>query len=147
LRDLFFQARTLSFMGQNDKALNVYKEIVKQDSNYLSGYYLIATTEASIDPADSSGRVTAAYERWISKMDANQKAKSIKDVENAYRNMAFFAQKNKNYPKVSYYYGKVLEIKPTDNSVIEMKKRIDDYLAKVSAREAKMKAKPDSSNK
>jgi tetratricopeptide (TPR) repeat protein len=147
LRDLFFQARTLSFMGQNDKALNVYKEIVKQDSNYLSGYYLIATTEASIDPTDSSGRVTAAYERWISKMDATQKAKSIKDVENAYRNMAFFAQKNKNYPKVSYYYGKVLEIKPTDNSVIEMKKRIDDYLAKVAAREAKMKVKPESANK
>lgn len=147
LRDLFYQARTFSFMGQNNKALDVYKEIVKQDSNYLSGYYLIATTEALIDPTDSSGKVTAAYERWISKMDANQKLKSQKDIENAYRNMAYYAQKNKNYPKVSYYYGKVLELNPADTSVIEMKKRIDDYLAKVAAREAKMKSKPENANK
>ncbi len=147
LRDLFYQARTFSFMGQNNKALDVYKEIIKQDTNYISGYYLIATTEALIDPTDSSGKVTAAYERWISKMDANQKLKSQKDIENAYRNMAYYAQKNKNYPKVSYYYSKVLELNPTDSSVIEMKKRIDDYLAKVAAREAKMKAKPDNANK
>jgi tetratricopeptide (TPR) repeat protein len=147
LRDLFYQARTFSFMGQNNKALDVYKEIVKQDSNYLSGYYLIATTEALLDPTDSTGKVTAAYERWISKMDANQKLKSQKDIENAYRNMAYYAQKNKNYPKVSYYYGKVLELNPADTAVIEMKKRIDDYLVKVAAREAKMKAKPDNANK
>ena len=147
LRDLFYQARTFSFMGQNNKALDVYKEIIKQDTNYISGYYLIATTEALIDPTDSSGKVTAAYERWISKMDANQKLKSQKDIENAYRNMAYYAQKNKNYSKVSYYYSKVLELNPTDSSVIEMKKRIDDYLAKVAAREAKMKAKPDNANK
>lgn len=147
LRDLFYQARTFSFMGQNNKALDVYNEIVKQDSNYISGYYLIATTEALIDPTDSTGKVTAAYERWISKMDANQKLKSQKDIENAYRNMAYYAQKNKNYSKVSYYYSKVLELNPTDSSIIEMKKRIDDYLAKVAAREAKMKAKPDNANK
>jgi tetratricopeptide (TPR) repeat protein len=80
LRDLFYQARTFSFMGQNNKALDVYNEIVKQDSNYISGYYLIATTEALIDPTDSSGKVTAAYERWISKMDDTQKFKSQKDI-------------------------------------------------------------------
>lgn len=147
LRDLFYQARTFSFMGQNNRALDVYNEIVKQDSNYLSGYYLIATTEALIDPTDSSGKVTAAYERWISKMDANQKLKSQKDIENAYRNMAYYAQKNKNYPKVSYYYGKVLELNPADTAVVEMKKRIDDYLVKVAAREAKMKVKSDNANK
>ncbi len=147
LRDLFYQARSFSFMGKNDKALDVYKEIIKLDSNYISGYYLIATTEALIDPSDSSGKVTLAYERWIAKMDANQKLKSQKDIENAYRNMAYYAQKNKNYNQVSYYYGKVLELNPTDVSVIEMKKRIDDYLAKVSARDARLKAKADSSNK
>ncbi len=141
LVDLFYEARSLSFMDRNQEALAVYQEIVGQDSNYISGYYLIATTTALLDPTDSSGRVTQAYEKWISRLNEEQQEKFKKDIENAYRNLAFFAQKNKDFVKTSYYYGKVLEVNPDDAVIIDVKARIDDYLVKLRAREARMQNK------
>ena len=137
LVDLFYEGRCLNFMGKNEGALKVYQEIIGQDSNYVSGYYLIATTSALIDPTDSTGIVTAAYEKWMSRLNEEQQEKYKRDIENAYRNMAFFAQKNKDYEKTSYYYGKVLELNPDDAVITDVKARIDDYLEKLRAREAR----------
>ena len=141
LVDLFYEARSLSFMDRNQEALAVYQEIVGQDSNYISGYYLIATTTALLDPSDSSGRVTQAYENWMARLSEEQQEKFKKDIENAYRNLAYFAQKNKDFVKTSYYYGKVLEVNPDDTAIIDVKARIDDYLVKLRAREARMQNK------
>lgn len=141
LVDLFYEGRCLNFMGKNEGALKVYQEIVGQDSNYVSGYYLIATTSALLDPIDSSGIVTAAYEKWMSRLNEEQQEKYKRDIENAYRNMAFFAQKNKDYEKTSYYYGKVLEVNPEDAVIADVKARIDDYLEKLRAREARKSKK------
>ena len=141
LVDLFYEARSLSFMDRNQEALAVYQEIVNQDSNYISGYYLIATTTALLDPSDSSGRVTQAYENWMARLSEEQQEKFKKDIENAYRNLAYFAQKNKDFVKTSYYYGKVLEVNPDDAAIIDVKARIDDYLVKLRAREARMQNK------
>ena len=137
LVDLFYEGRCLNFMGKNEGALKVYQEIIGQDSNYVSGYYLIATTSPLIDPTDSTGIVTAAYEKWMSRLNEEQQEKYKRDIENAYRNMAFFAQKNKDYEKTSYYYGKVLELNPDDAVITDVKARIDDYLEKLRAREAR----------
>ena len=141
LVDLFYEARSLSFMDRNQEALAVYQEIVNQDSNYISGYYLIATTTALLDPTDSSGMVTQAYENWMARLSEEQQEKFKKDIENAYRNLAYFAQKNKDFVKTSYYYGKVLEVNPDDAAIIDVKARIDDYLVKLRAREARMQNK------
>ncbi len=141
LVDLFYEGRCLNFMDRNEDALTVYQEIIGQDSNYISGYYLIATTSALLDPTDTSGRVTQAYENWLARLSDEQQEKYKKDIENAYRNMAFFAQKNKNFEKTSYYYGKVLEVNPDDAVIADVKARIDDYLEKVRAREARMNNK------
>ncbi|NBX88428.1 MAG: hypothetical protein EBQ97_07935, partial [Bacteroidetes bacterium] len=102
-------------------------------------YYLIATTWAGLDPNDSTGNVTAAFERWMGKLDSTQRVKFVNDRETAYRNMAFFAQKRKDYEKASYYYGKVIEIRPEDEATIAVKKRIDDYMLKVKAKANKPK--------
>jgi hypothetical protein len=53
--------------------------------------------------------------------------------------MAFFAQKRKDYEKASYYYGKVIEIRPEDEATIAVKKRIDEYMLKVKAKANKPK--------
>lgn len=137
LVDLFYEARCLNFMDRNQEALIVYKEIISQDSNYISGYYLIATTTALIDPTDTSGMVTQAYENWMARLSEEQQEKFKKDIENAYRNLAFFAQKNKDFEKTSYYYGKVIELNPDDTIIADVKARIDDYLEKLRAREAR----------
>jgi len=141
LVDLFYAGRCLNFMDRNEEALEVYNEIIQQDTNYISGYYLIATTSALIDPSDTTGNVRAAYQTWIDRLDSAQFVKYKKDVENAYRNMAFFAQKNKDYEMTSHYYGKVLELRPDDETIADIKARIDDYLEKVRAREARLKEK------
>jgi tetratricopeptide (TPR) repeat protein len=75
----------------------------------------------------------------MSKLDSAQRVKFVNDRENAYRNMAFFAQKRKDYEKASYYYGKVIEIRPEDEATIAVKKRIDDYMMKVKAKANKQK--------
>lgn len=141
LVDLFYEARALNFMNRNQEALVVYREIVGQDSNYISGYYLIATTTALLDPIDSSGMVTQAYENWMARLNDEHQEKFKKDIENAYRNMAFFAQKNKDFVKTSYYYGKVIEVNPDDTAIADAKARIDDYILKIRARELRMQNK------
>lgn len=138
--DLFYAGRCLANIKRQREALNIFNELITQDTNYLSGYYLIATTWASLDPVDSTGNVTKAFERWMGKLDSTQLVKFKADRENAYRNMAYYAQKKKDYERASYYYGKVLELVPDDQVTIDVKKRFDDYLAKVKAKANKPKA-------
>lgn len=138
--DLFYAGRCLANIKRQREALNIFNELITQDTNYLSGYYLIATTWASLDPVDSTGNVTKAFERWMGKLDSAQLVKFKADRENAYRNMAYYAQKKKDYERASYYYGKVLELVPDDQVTIDVKKRFDDYLAKVKAKANKPKA-------
>jgi len=137
--DLFYAGRCLANIKRQKEALNIFNELITQDTNYLSGYYLIATTWASLDPTDSSGNVTRAFERWMGKLDSAQKVRFVQDRENAYRNMAYYAQKKKDYEKASYYYGKVIELVPDDQVTIDVKKRFDDYVAKVKAKANKPK--------
>ncbi|MDA1224532.1 MAG: hypothetical protein O2842_05010 [Bacteroidetes bacterium] len=138
-RDLYFEGRCLAATGRNADALKIYQELIIKDTNYLTGYYLIATTWAGLDANDSTGNVTAAFERWMGKLDSTKRVKFVNDRENAYRNMAFFAQKRKDYEKASYYYEKVIEIRPEDEATIAVKKRIDDYIVKVKAKANKPK--------
>ncbi|MDA0784526.1 MAG: hypothetical protein O2814_08290 [Bacteroidetes bacterium] len=138
-RDLYFEGRCLAATGRNADALKIYQELITKDTNYLTGYYLIATTWAGLDANDSTGNVTAAFERWMGKLDSTKRVKFVNDRENAYRNMAFFAQKRKDYEKASYYYEKVIEIRPEDEATIAVKKRIDDYIVKVKAKANKPK--------
>ncbi len=137
--DLFYAGRCLANIKRQREALNIFNELITQDTNYLSGYYLIATTWASLDPVDSTGNVTKAFERWMGKLDSAQLVKFKADRENAYRNMAYYAQKKKDYERASYYYGKLLELVPDDQVTIDVKKRFDDYLAKVKAKANKPK--------
>lgn len=132
--DLFYAGRCLANIKRQKEALSIFNELITQDTNYLSGYYLIATTWASLDPTDSSGNVTRAFERWMGKLDSAQQIRFKQDRENAYRNMAYYAQKKKDYEKASYYYGKVIELVPDDQATIDVKKRFDDYLIKVKAK-------------
>lgn len=145
-RDLFFEGRCLAQMNRPAEALKIYQELVTNDTNYLTGYYLIATTWANLDPADSTGNVTKSFEKWMSRLDSIQLIKFKTDRENAYKNMAFFAQKHKDYEKASYYYGKAIELNPEDQETMLVKKRIDDYLAKVKAKNAKAKPGAGASN-
>ncbi|NBR15914.1 MAG: hypothetical protein EBU01_15260 [Crocinitomicaceae bacterium] len=78
----------------------------------------------------------------MNRLDSNQKVKFKEDVETAYRNMAFYAQKAKKYELASQYYGIVISMKPEDTDVIAVKAKLDDYLVKLKAREAKLKAAP-----
>jgi Tfp pilus assembly protein PilF len=137
--DLFYSGRCLANIKRQKEALVIFNELITQDTNYISGYYLVATTWASLDPTDSTGNVTRAFERWMGKLDSAQKVRFLQDRENAYKNMAFYAQKKKDYEKASYYYGKVLELVPDDQATIDVKKRFDDYLAKVKAKANKPK--------
>ena len=137
--DLFYAGRCLANIKRQREALTIFNELITQDTNYLSGYYLIATTWATLDPVDSTGNVTRAFERWMGKLDSTQLVKFKADRENAYRNMAYYAQKKKDYERASYYYGKVLELVPDDQVTIDVKKRFDDYLLKVKAKANKPK--------
>ena len=138
--DLFYAGRCLANIKRQKEALTIFNELITQDTNYLSGYYLIATTWAGLDPTDSTGNVTKAFERWMGKLDSAQRIRFVQDRENAYRNMAYYAQKKKDYERASYYYGKVIELVPDDQATIDVKKRFDDYLAKVKAKANKPKA-------
>ena len=51
---------------------------------------------------------------------------------------AYFLKKD--YEKSSFYYGKVIELVPDDQATIDVKKRFDDYLAKVKAKANKTKS-------
>lgn len=141
-RDLFYMGRCFNRLKKYNDEIAVNREIIANDSNYLTGYLTIARANAQMDKYDSMGISTQEYLKWMSHLDSTQKIKFKDDIETAYRNMAFYAQKAKKYDVASDYYEKVLLMKPDDTDIISIKAKLDDYLAKMKAREAKMKSAP-----
>jgi tetratricopeptide (TPR) repeat protein len=141
-RDLFYMGRCYNRMKKYNEEIAINREIIANDSNYLTGYLTIARARAQMDKYDSLGASSYEYKIWLNRLDSTQKVKFKDDIETAYRNMAFYAQKAKKYELASEYYGKVISMKPEDTDVIAVKAKLDDYLTKLKAREAKMKAAP-----
>jgi tetratricopeptide (TPR) repeat protein len=141
-RDLFYMGRCYNRMKKFNEEIAVNREIISNDSNYLTGYLTIARASVQMDKYDTTGAASYEYIKWMNRLDSNQKVKFKEDVETAYRNMAFYAQKAKKYELASQYYGIVISMKPEDTDVIAVKAKLDDYLVKLKAREAKLKAAP-----
>ncbi|MBL7812407.1 MAG: tetratricopeptide repeat protein [Bacteroidetes bacterium] len=136
-KDMYYYGIGLNQLDRPKEALGIFRELVARDTNYISGYYLIASTLSQIDQNDTSGNATRAYERWIGKLNPDQKKKFRRDIESANRTMAVFAIRNKRYEQASAYYAKVLESSPDDEETIANKKRVDDYLAALKKRGGK----------
>ncbi len=136
IKDMFYAAVCLTRMERHQDALGLYQQIVKQDTNYVDGYNRIATTWAVLDRKDTTGNVTTAYLKWISKLDsaALTVPRTKVDVVNAYKNLAHYALQKKDYETAIMYWGKVLAIKPDDAAVIEVKQKYEDYVAKLKKR-------------
>jgi tetratricopeptide (TPR) repeat protein len=141
-RDLFYMSRCYNRMKKYNEEIAVNREIISNDSNYLTGYLTIARASAQMDKYDSLGASSYEYTKWLNRLDSAQKIKFKDDIETAYRNMAFYAQKAKKYDLASEYYAKVISMKPEDTDIIAVKAKLDDYLVKLKAREAKLKAAP-----
>ena len=141
-RDLFYMGRCYNRMKKFNEEIAINREIIANDSNYLTGYLTIARASVQMDKYDSLGAASYEYTKWLNRLDSTQKVKFKDDVETAFRNMAFYAQKAKKYELASEYYAKVISMKPEDTDVIAVKAKLDDYLAKLKAREAKLKAAP-----
>ena len=137
-KDMYFAAICLTKMERYSDAIGMYEQIIKADTNYVEGYYRLATAWGAFDKKDSTGNVTKSFLRWISKLDSAQMAtpKTKTDMVNAYKNMAQFALYKKDYEKAIYFWGKVLEIKPEDTQVAEVKKKYEDFFAKLKKRNA-----------
>lgn len=91
---------------------------------------------------NSDGIAAYIYLKCINMMDSAQKVKYKDDIEIAYRNIAYSTLKLKKFELALSYFDKVLELNPTDTSTIETRSKWADYLAKLKAREAKLKAAP-----
>jgi len=141
-RDLFYMGRCYNRLKKFNEEIAINREIISNDSNYFTGYLTIARASAQMDKYDSSGAASYEYIKWMNRLDSTQKVKFKEDIETAYRNMAFYAQKAKKYEMASEYYAKVISMKPEDTDVIAVKAKLDDYLIKLKAREAKLKAAP-----
>lgn len=135
-KDMYFAAICLTKMERYSDAINMYQQIVNVDTNYVEGYYRLATSWGAFDKKDSTGNVTKAFLKWMSKLDSAQMAtpKTKTDMVNAYKNLAQFALYKKDYEKAIYFWGKILEIKPEDTQVAEVKKKYEDFFAKLKKR-------------
>jgi len=140
-RDMYFWGRSLSKIGRNEEALSIYRGLIEADSNYVSGYKLIADTYYEMDKSDSLGRATATYKTWISKLSAEQKESFRNEIGYTYVKMAMAAQTRKNYELASEYFGMAIEIRPEDTQAATAKAAIDSYLEKVREREARRAAR------
>ena len=140
-RDMYFWGRSLSKIGRNEEALSIYRGLIEADSNYVSGYKLIADTYYEMDKSDSLGMATVTYKTWISKLSAEQKESFRNEIGYTYVKMAMAAQTRKNYELASEYFGMAIEIRPEDTQAATAKAAIDSYLEKVREREARRAAR------
>jgi tetratricopeptide (TPR) repeat protein len=136
-RDMYFWGRSLSKQGRNVEALEIYSGLIAADSNYVSGYKLIADTYYDMDKSDSLGMASATYMTWISKLSEEQKESFRNEIGYTYVKMAMAAQTRKNYELASEYFGKAIEVRPEDTQAATAKAAIDSYLEKVREREAR----------
>jgi tetratricopeptide (TPR) repeat protein len=132
-KDLFYKAQCYNRLNRPLDAIDVYKSIIARDSAYFRGYYLIAQNWKKIDPKDSTGNVTKAFEEWFVKMTPADRETNKKDIEYAYRDLASITYNKGNkvymlpeekasgytkckelYAKSIEYYKKVIEFNPAD---------------------------------
>jgi len=132
--DVFQLAQAQSNLKMYPQALANYQQLIVLDTNYIQGYYKIATTYEYMDANDSLGLATNAYQRWLGRLTAEQKVKYKQTMISAYNSMQFFARKRKDYESVSLYLGKILELTPDDEGTIKEKARVDDYIKKMAAK-------------
>jgi len=140
-RDMYFWGRSLSKQGRNEEALEIYSGLIAADSNYVSGYKLIADTYYDMDKSDSMGMASATYKTWISKLSEEQKESFRNEIGYTYVKMAMAAQTRKNYELASEYFGMAIEVRPEDTQAATAKAAIDSYLEKVREREARRAAR------
>lgn len=140
-RDMYFWGRSLSKQGRNEEALTIYRGLIAADSNYVSGYKLIADTYYEMDKSDTMGMASKTYQVWIAKLSEEQKESFRNEIGYTYVKMAMAAQTRKNYELASEYFGKAIEVRPEDTQAATAKAAIDSYLEKVREREAKRAAR------
>lgn len=110
-----------------------------------------------MDETDSTGNVTLAYQKWISRMSSQLKpeeqAKYKRDVENAYRAMADFHDKKaakaysspedkakgyaksiELYKKAIEYYKVVLTYDPEDTDIVDWVAKLETFVASLEKR-------------
>ena len=140
-RDMYFWGRSLSKQGRNEEALGIYRGLITADSNYVSGYKLIADTYYDMDKSDSMGMASSTYKIWISKLSEEQKESFRNEIGYTYVKMAMAAQTRKDYELASEYFGMAIEVRPEDTQAATAKAAIDSYLEKVREREARRAAR------
>lgn len=140
-RDMYFWGRSLSKQGRNEEALEIYRGLITADSNYVSGYKLIADTYYDMDKSDSMGMASSTYKIWISKLSEEQKESFRNEIGYTYVKMAMAAQTRKDYELASEYFGMAVEVRPEDTQAATAKAAIDSYLEKVREREARRAAR------
>ncbi len=120
----YFYLNSLNYIKLDSSQRIVYKNLIESACN------------------NADGIAAFIYLKCINMMDSTQKVKFKEDIETAYRNIAFSSLKLKKFELAVSYFDKVLELNPADTSTIEIRSKWVDYLAKLKAREAKMKAAP-----
>jgi tetratricopeptide (TPR) repeat protein len=141
-KDLFYLGNAQLNARQYPQAINTYTTLVGRDSTAIQGYYKLAQTQDQLDPTDSTGKVTAAYELWISRLNAEQRPKYKQTILVAYNRMQIIARGKKEWEKCSGYLGKMIELAPDDENIKKDKAGVDDYIKKLAARQQKKPAKP-----
>ncbi len=128
LNDLYYSGNSLSGLGRYTEALDVYKQMVARDTNYISGYYLIAITQASVDSTDANGLAERAYLDWVARLNAAEKVKFKADIIGAYYFVANAARTRGDWNKTLAYYKKVQDITPEDEELQKTITQLEDYV-------------------
>lgn len=141
-KDLFYLGNAQLNAGQYDKAIGTYTQLVSKDTTAVQGYYKMAQTYDQMDPTDSTGKATAAYQAWMDKLNADQKSKYKQTILMSYNRMQTIARGRKQWEKCSEYLGKMVELAPEDENIKKDKEGVDNYIKKQAARQQKKTTKP-----
>jgi tetratricopeptide (TPR) repeat protein len=141
-KDLFYLGNAQLNAGQYDKAIGTYTQLVSKDTTAVQGYYKMAQTYDQMDPTDSTGKATAAYQAWMDKLNADQKSKYKQTILMSYNRMQTIARGRKQWEKCSEYLGKMIELAPEDENIKKDKEGVDNYIKKQAARQQKKTTKP-----
>lgn len=156
--DLYYLAMSKRYIGSYTESNSLFEEIIKHDSTYVKGYYYIAQNEYMMDPDDSTGNPTAAYTRWMSKLNKENQEKYRSDIVQAYRNMAEFSDKKagktyasaedkasgfsktiEHYKKSIELYQTILNYEPGDEGVKSWIETLKKFVASLEKRKATRK--------
>lgn len=153
--DMYYLAISYKMDRQFVKSNEIFEQIVSIDSTYKKGYYLIAINHHLMDELDSTGKVTEAYQRWISKLTAKEKEEYRDDIIKAYEFMAYTnyvkgekayasaEDKANGYAKTIGLYKKYLDysrillgFKPDSEDLKATIKTFEEFVAKLEKRKA-----------